>query len=358
MTFVPAGSLRDFVLHGTLPGGVYSCEVLTMSRTILALLACSIVAYAETPVTGTYHFTTPLTQQGISEATTVLKSVAAVSQVFFDAATATFTFSGPADTVNFAEWALPQIDRPAGDTATHEYTLTSGDTARVRFMRADAKPQDIAELLTILRTVADVQKIFAFNPNHAMVLRGPEWEVAFSDWIFDQLNQPAEPKPDPTPRAFTVGGPDYRGLGHQARINALANLTSARQMQELLTVLRTVDDVQKVFSHSALHTLVFRAGDTDLARTEWIIQQLDAPAGPPQKPAIFTASGADDVTRVFYLPNTTAQWVQSAMTGLRSDLKISKVFAMTSPADIVVRGTSDQVAAAMAWLTAHNALAE
>jgi hypothetical protein len=46
-------------------------------------------------------------------------------------------------------------------------------------------------------------------------------------------------------------------------------------MQEVLTVLRTVGDIQKVFSYSTSHALVLRSAGSELQRAEWIIQQLD-----------------------------------------------------------------------------------
>jgi hypothetical protein len=260
--------------------------------------------------------------------------------------------------VNFATWILQQIDKAAGDNALHEYTLPSGDIGRVNFVPNVPKSQDRQELLTILRTVSDVQKVFTFSPNQAMVLRGPEWQVAFAEWIIDQINQPTAQTADTTPRAFTVGGPDFRGMGHGARANFLASMTAPRQMQELLTVLRTVGDIMKVFSYSSGHVLVLRAGDTDLLRAEWIIQQLDQLAGQPSDARTFTAPAGDDVTRIFYPGKATPQWLQAAVTGIRSDLKIKHIFSTTVPANIIVRGTADQIAAATMWMTAHNAVFE
>jgi hypothetical protein len=338
-----------------------------MTRTIVAILAGAVLSHAQpspasvtapATVTGTYHFTTPLTQQGLQEAATIVQSVALAAQVSVDSSTATFTFSGPADAVNFAEWVLPRIDKAAGDNTPHEYRLPSGDTGRVKFVPNVQSAHDIQELLTILRTVADVQRVYTFTSNHAIVLRGPHWEIAFADWIIDQINQPVQQRPDPTPREFTVGGPDFRGMGHGARLNFLTGMTSQRQTQELLTVLRTVGDIVKVFSYATGHALVLRAGDTDLQRAEWIIAQLDLPAGQASGAATFTASAGDDVTRTFHLRDATADWLQTAVTAMRTELKIKKVFPTTAPPNIVVRGTTDQIAAAMTWMTSHNALLE
>jgi hypothetical protein len=332
-----------------------------MTRTIMVMLTCSVISPAQpsaTTVPGTYHFNTPQTAQSLQEAATIVRTVASVPQVSVDIPTATLTFSGPAAGVNFAEWVLPQIDRAVGDEAVHEYLLPSGDIGRVNFVPNLQRPQDLQELLTILRTVADVQKIFTLSSNHAIILLGPDWQVAFAEWVIGQLDQPIQQKPDVSPHEFTVGGPDYRGMGHGARLNFLSNMTSPQQGQELLTVLRTVGDIMKVFSYSTGHALVLRAGDSDLQRAEWLIQQLDLPPGQASGPASFTAAGGDDATRIFRLRNTTPQWLQTAVTGMRTELNIRKIFPTTVPASIVVRGTTDQIAAAMTWMTAHNALVE
>jgi hypothetical protein len=331
-----------------------------MMRTILGILACSLISHAQTSTTatGVYRFTTPQTPQGLQEATTIVRTVASVPQVSVDTSTATFTLSGPAEAVSFAEWVLARIDKAAGDNAVYEYRLPSGEVGRVIFAPGIETPPGVQELLTVLRTVADVRKIFTFTSNHAVVLSGPDWEIAFAEWIIDQLNQSMQQKPDATPREFTVGGPDFKGMGHGARLNFLSNRTSPRQMQELLTVLRAVGDVQKVFSYTASHALILRTGDSDLQRAEWMIQQLDLPAGPSAGAAMFTASSGDDVTRIFHLRNADPQWLQTSIPSMRSELKIGKIFATTAPANIVVRGTADQIAAVTMWLTSHSVLAE
>jgi hypothetical protein len=337
---------------------------MTTRQLIPALLACSVLPHAVAgPTTadtasGSYHFTNPQTPQSMTEATTVIKVVCSVAQPSADISTATLTFTGSVEGVALANWVLPQIDKTTGDGALHEYTLPSGDIARVVFVQNAARPQDMQELLTILRTVADVQKIFSISSNHAMVLRAPEWQILYSQWIIDQLNLPAGQKPDTTPREFTVGGPDFRGMGHGARLNFLASMTKPQQQQELLTVLRTVGDVMKVFSYSSGHALVLRAGDTDLQRAEWLIQQLDLPAGHPAGTGTFTAPTGDDVTRIFSVPSANPQWIQGALNNMRSELSIKKTFSTTTPANVIVRGTTDQIAAAAKWMASHNALSE
>ena len=258
---------------------------MTTRLVIPALLACLVLPHAVADtVSGSYHFTTPQTQQSMTEAATMVKVVGTVSQTSADISTATLTFSGSLEGVAFAEWVLPQIDKATGDGALHEYTLPSGDMARVVFVPNATKPQEMQELLTVARTVADMQKIYIINSNHALVMRGPEWEVLFSQWIIDQLNVPGGRSRTRRHVSSRSGGPDFRAIGHGARVNFLTSRTSPLQMQELLTVLRTVGYIQKIFSYSSGHALVMRASDTDLQRAEWLIQQLDVPAGTRRAP--------------------------------------------------------------------------
>jgi general secretion pathway protein D len=57
----------------------------------------------------------------------------------------------------------------------------------------------------------------------------------------------------------------------------LSNVTSPQEMQEILTVLRTVVDVQKVFSYTAQNALIVRAEADTMALVEKLIADLDKP---------------------------------------------------------------------------------
>lgn len=328
-----------------------------MTRTVMIALISAVLMPGQqhsSATTGTWHFTTSQTTQSLQEAASMIRVVGAVPDVSIDNSLATLSFSGPAEDVNFAEWVLPRIDKPAGDD---EFRFPSGKVGKVRFLENLSAPQDVQELLTALRVVADVQRIYVFSAHHALVFRGAEWEVAFAEWIIGQIDQPQRQKPDTTPHEFTVGGPDFRGMGHGARVNFLSGMTSPLQSQELLTVLRTVGDIAKVFSCSTGHAFVLRAGDADLQRAEWMIQQIDQSPVTPG-PRVWATPAGDDVTRILFLGKRTPQEIKMAVNGLRAEAGIRKVFSITSPATIVVRGTTDQIGAAMAWLTSHNELAE
>lgn len=57
----------------------------------------------------------------------------------------------------------------------------------------------------------------------------------------------------------------------------LSNVTTAQEMQEMLTVIRTVVDVQKVFNYTAQNALIIRAEADTMALVEKLIADLDKP---------------------------------------------------------------------------------
>ncbi len=57
----------------------------------------------------------------------------------------------------------------------------------------------------------------------------------------------------------------------------LSNVTAPQEMQEMLTVLRTVVDVQKVFSFTSQNALIVRAEADTMALVEKLIADLDKP---------------------------------------------------------------------------------
>jgi hypothetical protein len=280
--------------------------------------------------------------------------VANVPQVSIDGEHSALTFQGPSEQVAMAQWMLTQLNSQGNEGAVLQYQSPAGDdVARVNFLASVTAPQQMQEMLTVLRTVADIRRVFNFTARQALVIRAKSADMAFAEWIVDQLNIPATQKLDATPRVY----PGVVDRGTVARVNYLTNVSTLQGMQEMLTILRTVDNVAKVFNYSSLHALILRASPADIDRAEWIMQELNQPPGPNAGTQTYQTSGADDITRIFFLTNATSQGLTAALTAIRTEAKIKTVFQMTKPAAIVVRGTADQIEAAVQIMAQRNGLA-
>jgi hypothetical protein len=335
-----------------------------MKHFSLAAVTLFLVSAAPAQTTeGSYHFTTPQTAQSIQEAATIVRTVVQAPKVSVDAAQQTITFEAPEPQVAMAQWVLGQLDHTGNESTVLEYKSPSGDDVmRVNFLANVTGPQQVQEVLTVLRTVADIAKIFNFTSRKAIVIRAKPADLAFAEWLMDQLNLPVGQKLDATPRVYTGAITGYGPMAKMtmtARVNYLTNVNSVQSLQEMLTVLRTVGTIMKVFNYSSLHALALSGPDADIARAEWLIGELNQPAGAqPAGTQIYETPGADDLTRVFFLSNASSQQLNAATAAIRSDVKTRKVFYMTTPAAVVVRGTADQIAAAVQVMAQRNGLAD
>jgi len=324
------------------------------SVAIASLFFCA-AAHAQT----VFHFTSPVTQKSMQEAATIIRTVADIPQVTILEAQQTIQFQGPAAQVVMAQWILTQLDTPGNENALLQYTLPTGDdVVRVNFLANVTTNLEAQEMLTTLRTVADIAKVFNYSERQAMVIRASSADLAFAEWIVDQLNVPVTAKLDATPRVYTGAvkgyGPNAK-TGETARVNYLTNGATQQGTQQIMTVLRMVGIIQKVFVYTDLHALTLRGPASEIARCEWLIQQLAQPAA--QGTQVYETPNADDVTRIFFLSNATPQALIAAVTSIKAETHIQQAYQLTQPSAIVVRGTSDQIAAALQVMAQHNGLA-
>lgn len=203
-------------------------------------------------------------------------------------------------------------------------------------------------MLTVLRTVGDIQKVFNYTEQKALVVRAPAAQMALAAFLIDALDVTAGSSP---------ASPEFQykpptGGNEVLRVFYLTHATTQQGIQELMVVLRLVGGINKVFNATVPMALAVRGTAADIAASEWLIQSLDIPADThPDQPAgireynISGATQGDGLMRVFYpVSNTTPEGLQQAVTALRAKMPGLKVFAFHSPAALAVRGSADQIA--------------
>ena len=98
--------------------------------------------------------------------------------------------------------------------------------------------------------------------NQLAIITKSFWKPVSSNTIFVTVDNPTK----------------HRDYAEQVvKVFYLSNLTSPQEMQEMLTVLRTVVDVQKVFSFTTQNALIVRAEADTMALVEKLISDLDKP---------------------------------------------------------------------------------
>jgi hypothetical protein len=132
------------------------------------------------------------------------------------------------------------------------------------------------------------------------------------------------------------------------RVFQLHHVETTQDVQEVATVIRTIADISDVSTDTLQKTISLRGTASQIAIAEFLFTELDRQTLPDSVTQEFKVpNSADDVVRVFYLPNTaTVQAFQEIATTVRTIAEIRRVITYNTPRALAVRGTADQIAAA------------
>ena len=227
------------------------------------------------------------------------------------------------------------------------------DTQRVYLLTKSTAPGGVQEIATVLRTVADVKTMSVDSPSLAITLTAPSAVVAMTDWLVPMLDRyPLASPGGDKPAQFTA--PD--GQDDVIEVYQLANIRTPQSTQAILTALREVAQMRKIFGVYAPRLVVFRGTSGAVAQADWLTQQLDIAPGahPAGKPAYSPPTG--DAMQVFYMVNLLAyKDLIDTVTAVRKSAGIRYAFYSSSaPQSISVRGTPSQLAAAAQIIAARD----
>ncbi len=214
--------------------------------------------------------------------------------------------------------------------------LANGQIDRTLHFLTAPPPAALEEAATLLRTVGGIGQLRLDPLNPAIDIRGSASEILLAEWLVNQLDRPGGP---PTR--------EYRLPGNQddvIRVAFLANNTGARDLQELLTTLRTVAGLQRIAQYNAAHAIAWRGKTAEANLAAWLIRQLDTPAGAGAPGAHQYTGNGDDVTRVFFSPRLQAtQDREAVLAATRAKLRITRSSTSTGAAAVVLRDTAARI---------------
>lgn len=323
-------------------------------RIILIAFAVS-VSFAQT--NQVFQLTQNQTQQGLQEIAVVLRGTGDIQQVSIDDLKGTLAVEGTPAQIATAAWLIHQMDLPANGpfSGVHEYRppAATNDVVRVFYLSHGLKPQDIQEIVTAVRSVADIQRLRVYNALNAVAARGTSQQISLAAWMVDQLDQPANVAA-PAPHEYQLPGDDV------ARVFELTSPQTSQELQEIVTLIRSIGDIQRVFLCNKQRAVVLRATAERVALAAWLVSELDKPLTGPvalqdsTAPHEFRLSNdPDNLVRVFYLAGSASSGdYQKVALQVRHNTGIGRLFVYNALGALAVRGTEGQVA------TAEKALEE
>jgi len=318
-----------------------------MRVTCFTLLFVASLAAQTATQTQTFDFANKPSDKGLKEVATLLRVVGKLDNVSVDANTSAVKVTGTPDELAMSGWIIRNLDQPSPSLDPYLVAGKSDDGIRMFHLTraAASSSQAVQEMITVIRTVGDIQKVFNYTDHSDLLVRGTASDLALAEFLIKAVDQTADPQ-----RTAMTMSPEYHytwGRGTDTvRVYYLAHSAQPRDIQEILTNLRTVLYVQKVFNFTPLAALVVRGTPETVAASEWMIRSLDLPADAKAATSEFTLSPSapgGSMIHVLYPANLKGPGLIQTVTALRTDLSIQHAFLKTTPATLVVRGSADQI---------------
>ena len=155
-----------------------------------------IDARFRTPAVRVFYLTHTPTPQAMQELVNSVRSLTDLQRVVACIGPRAIALRGTADQVAMAEWLINALDRPAAvssasqSPATNPYQmLGSSDVARV-FYPHTSTPQELQEVLTLVRSTTHIQRATSCSVPGALALRGTVGQVALAEKLIQDRDKP------------------------------------------------------------------------------------------------------------------------------------------------------------------------
>lgn len=328
----------------------------TSFQLILALgSSFCLAAFGQAPATPVqdrvFHFAHTQSAQDMMEITTVIRamtvrSVTDTQQVTVDTGQRSLMVRGDAAQIALVEWLFKELDQvpdpqPDGNASPHEYLMNGEREGVVHVipLPGTGSTQSLQEAATMIRSIAEIRRVFTYNAPKVMVVRGTADQAATADWLAKLVNQP----PGRQAKYQYQMHVDSEPL---VRVFYLTNTRDVRDLQEVATLVRAVSGMRRLFTYNQPRMITVRGTQQQVALAEWLVKELDQP-NRQASPEYRVSADGDDIVRVFYVPGASSvQSLQETATLIRSTTMVRRLFTYNAPRAIALRGTGAQIAQA------------
>jgi hypothetical protein len=216
------------------------------------------------------------TVQQFQEIATTVRTIAEIRRVFTYNTPRALAVRGTADQVAAAAFIVHELDQPADAkrTSNREYQMIDpanhGETAvQIFYLPYTATIQQFQEVATLVRTIGEIRRVFTYNSNRALIVRGTPAQMALTAWMVNELGNPMSPG---------ASSPIYRYPGNDrngedlVRVFHVINVPTVAAFQKLATQVRTTTQMRRVFTCNEPMALAVRGNEAQLARAEQMLQ--------------------------------------------------------------------------------------
>ena len=217
------------------------------------------------------------TPQQMQEFINMTRSVSDMQRVFPYYALKAVALRGTSDEMALAKWLFDAMDAAAPQTNQHaasaEYAVPPGrgnlnPVVRIFFLAHADTAQSLQEITNVIRSTAEVQRVFPYHALKALTVRSTAEQMALAAWLFDKLDQPPQ---GAATQDFRVAS----ASDDVARVFYLSHTSTPQGVQELISAIQTTANMKIVFPYYPPKSVVTRGTVEQVAAAARVIQERD-----------------------------------------------------------------------------------
>jgi hypothetical protein len=233
------------------------------------------------------------TVQELREFLTMLRSIADLPQAFTSNAIKAVALRGTSDQMALADWLVNELAKtkpaPRQHSASPEYLLPAAlspapneNVMRIFYFANTPAILDFPEVAALIETLADFRQVFPYNSLRALAVRGTSDQLALTEWLFNELDQPAHPNPSHKSAVYNYRVAD-RENGVAVRVFYLPHIQAVQEFERIALNVRSEAKIRRVFTFSSQRAIAVRGTTDQMAATERLLAESD-PADFPKSP--------------------------------------------------------------------------
>ncbi|MDR3718744.1 MAG: hypothetical protein P4K98_08075 [Bryobacteraceae bacterium] len=184
---------------------------------------------------------------------------------------------GSAAQIAIAAWLVGELEQSAGAPSPgakerNEYRIPGGDErVRLFYVPSSQTPQDLQEVMTMIRATTDMRDLFPNSTRRAVVARGSSAQMATAEWLVNDLEKSANAsKPLPNgPHEYRV--PEGSDV---VRVFYMARTQTPQDLQAIMTRIHESTGIRSIFPSALRGALVVRGTPEQIASVERLIEGL------------------------------------------------------------------------------------
>jgi hypothetical protein len=222
------------------------------------------------------------TVQSFQEVATTIRTIADIRRVYAYNSPRALALRGTADQIATAAFLVHELDQPAAAkrTDSRQYQMIDpnnrGETAvQVFYLPYTATIQQFQEAATMVRTIAEIRRVFTYNVPRALIVRGLPDQIALAGWMVGELGKPVTAGTASQPYKYAGNPKDSENL---IQLFYVKDMPTVAAFQQLATKVRTGTKMRRVFTYNESKAIALRGDEAQLALAQQMLQDQQVAA--------------------------------------------------------------------------------